>query len=88
MARSRRPDWGPRFIESYRGSGNVRLSASSAGIDRDTAYKRRRREPRFAQAWAQAEQARTASSSPATCPLCRAASMMPVSHARGGQYRP
>jgi hypothetical protein len=56
MARTRRPDWGPRFIESFRASGNVRLSASSAGIDRDTAYKRRRRDPRFAAAWAQAQE--------------------------------
>jgi hypothetical protein len=56
MARSRRPDWGPRFIESFRASGNVRLSASSAGIDRDTAYKRRARDPRFAEAWAQARE--------------------------------
>jgi hypothetical protein len=56
MARIRRPDWSPRFIESFRASGNVRLSASSAGIDRDTAYKRRRRDPRFAAAWAAAEQ--------------------------------
>jgi hypothetical protein len=35
---------------------NVRLSASSAGIDRDTAYKRRARDPRFAEAWAQARE--------------------------------
>jgi hypothetical protein len=54
--RRRRPDWGPRFIEAYRASGIVRLSATAAGIDRDTAYKRRRRDPRFAADWAQAEQ--------------------------------
>jgi hypothetical protein len=56
MARNRRPDWAPRFIESFRATGNVRLSASSAGIDRDTAYKRRGRDPRFAAAWAQARE--------------------------------
>jgi hypothetical protein len=54
--RGRRPDWGPRFIESLRASGNVRLSAAAVGIDRDTAYKRRRRDSRFAADWAAAEQ--------------------------------
>ena len=56
MARSHRPDWGPRFIESFRASGNVRLSASSAGIDRDTVYKRAGRDPQFAAAWAGARE--------------------------------
>ena len=56
MARSHRPDWGPRFIESFRASGNVRLSAASAGIDRDTVYKRAGRDPGFAAAWAQARE--------------------------------
>jgi hypothetical protein len=55
MARSR-PDWAPRFIESLRATGIVRLSASSAGVDRDTAYKRRGRDPQFAAAWAQARE--------------------------------
>jgi hypothetical protein len=39
-----------------RSTCNVRLSADSAGIDRDTAYKRRQHDPAFAAAWAQAEQ--------------------------------
>ena len=56
MARNQRPDWGPRFLEVFRSTANVRLSADSAGIDRDTAYKRRGRDVRFAEAWAQAEQ--------------------------------
>ncbi len=56
MARSHRPDWGPRFIESFRASGIVRLAASSAGIDRDTVYKRRWRDPGFAADWAQARE--------------------------------
>jgi hypothetical protein len=56
MARNGRPDWGPRFLESFRASGNVRLSASSAGIDRDTVYKRAGRDPGFAAAWAQARE--------------------------------
>ena len=56
MARSHRPDWAPRFIESFRATGIVRLSASSAGIDRDTVYKRAGRDPGFAAAWAQARE--------------------------------
>lgn len=56
MARVRRVDWAGRFLEALRASGNVRLSASAAGIDRDTAYKRRRRDQHFAAAWAAAEQ--------------------------------
>jgi hypothetical protein len=56
MARIRRADWGPRFIDSYRASGNVRLSATSAGIDRDTVYKRRKRDERFAADWAAAQE--------------------------------
>ena len=56
MAKTRQPDWGPRFIESFRATGNVRLSAGSAGIERDTAYKRKGRDPLFAAAWVQAEQ--------------------------------
>lgn len=56
MARIRRPDWAPRFLDALRSTCNVRLSASSAGIDRDTAYKRRRRDPSFAAAWDAAEQ--------------------------------
>lgn len=56
MARAHRADWGPRFIESFRASGIVRLAALSAGIDRDTVYKRRAREPRFAADWAQARE--------------------------------
>lgn len=55
MARRREPDWGPRFLETLRATCNVRLSATSAGIDRDTAYKRRGRDPHFAAAWAAAE---------------------------------
>jgi hypothetical protein len=52
----RRGDWTPRFLEVLRVSGNVRLAAASAGIERDTAYKRRRRDERFAAAWAGAQE--------------------------------
>jgi hypothetical protein len=49
-------DWGGRFLEVLRSTCNVRLSADAAGIDRDTAYRRRQRDPEFARLWAQAEQ--------------------------------
>ena len=52
----RKRDWAPRFLEIFRQTGNVRLSADGAGIDRDTAYRRRQRDRRFAEAWAQTEQ--------------------------------
>jgi hypothetical protein len=54
--RDGRPDWAPRFLAAYAASGNVKRSAMAAGIDRDAAYRRRQRDPGFAQAWAQAEQ--------------------------------
>jgi len=49
-------DWAGRFLEVFRSTCNVRLSADAAGIDRDTAYRRRQRDPEFARLWAQAEQ--------------------------------
>ncbi len=54
--RVRRPDWTPRFLELIRGTGNVRLAADGAGVDRTTPYARAARDPRFAEAWARAEQ--------------------------------
>jgi len=51
-----KPDWAPRFLEVFRATCNVRLSADAAGIDRDTAYWRRQRDETFAARWAQAEQ--------------------------------
>ena len=54
-ARGPRARWAPRFIELLRQTANVRLSADGAGIDRDTAYRRRQRDPEFAAAWRQAE---------------------------------
>jgi DNA-directed RNA polymerase specialized sigma24 family protein len=53
---ARRPDWRQRFLEVIRSTGNVRLSAQAAGIDRSTPYVRARRDPTFAAAWAEAEQ--------------------------------
>jgi hypothetical protein len=54
---ARRPkrDWAPRFLDLFRQTANVRLSADGAGIDRDTAYRRRQRDPTFMAAWTQAE---------------------------------
>jgi hypothetical protein len=49
-------DWAGRFLQVFRSTCNVRLSADAAGIDRDTAYRRRQRDPAFAGLWAQAEQ--------------------------------
>jgi hypothetical protein len=54
--RTRKRDWAPRFLEVFRSTCNVRLSAEAAGIDRDSAYRRRQRDPAFAERWAQAEQ--------------------------------
>jgi hypothetical protein len=52
----RRPDWRAPFLEAIRVSGNVRLAASAAGVDRSTPYVRAHRDPAFAAAWAAAEQ--------------------------------
>jgi hypothetical protein len=54
--KARRADWAPRFLEVYRQTGNVRLSASAAGIDRDAAYRRRQKDQKFAAAWANARE--------------------------------
>ena len=46
--RARRPDWKPRFLEVFRSTGDVRLSADAAGIERSTPYVRAARDPLFA----------------------------------------
>ena len=56
LTKVRKTDWAERFLEVFRSTCNVRLSADAAGIDRDTAYRRRQRDPAFAALWAQAEQ--------------------------------
>lgn len=53
--RRRRPDWRPVFLATIRATGNVRLAASAAGINRSTPYVRANRDPTFAAAWAEAE---------------------------------
>lgn len=52
--RTRRPDWRPVFLATIRSTGNVRLAASAAGVDRSTSYRRAERDPAFAAAWAEA----------------------------------
>ena len=56
MPSRRRPDWRPPFLDAIRVSGNVRLATNAAGIDRSTPYRRAGRDPKFAEAWAAAEQ--------------------------------
>lgn len=52
----RRRDWRPAFLAAFAATGNVLLSAKGAGIDRSVPYDERRRNPRFAAAWEQAEE--------------------------------
>jgi len=54
----RRPDWAPRFLEAYRATGIVHLSAAAAGIERSTCYKRAERDAAFAASWADAHEDR------------------------------
>ncbi|MGO9178436.1 MAG: hypothetical protein ACLQHS_04040 [Candidatus Limnocylindrales bacterium] len=54
--RSRPRAWVPRFLEAMRATGNVRLSADAAGVDRTTPYRLAQRDPSFQAAWAEAEQ--------------------------------
>jgi hypothetical protein len=44
------------FLAAIRDTGNVRLAAQAAGIDRTTPYVTARRDPAFAAAWQAAEQ--------------------------------
>jgi len=56
VPRARRPDWKPRFLEVFRATGNVRLAADAAGIDRSTPYVRAARDPRFEAAFDRARE--------------------------------
>lgn len=49
-------DWRPAFLAAFRNSANVRAACQAAGIERSTAYKARKREPVFGEAWADAEE--------------------------------
>jgi hypothetical protein len=46
--------WRLKFLDALRMSGIVTQAAMEAGIDRDTAYYERQRDPAFAQEWADA----------------------------------
>ena len=48
--------WVPRFLEASTLTGNVRLAASAARIDRSTPYHLAARDAAFAAAWAAAEE--------------------------------
>lgn len=47
-------NWRDRFLKVLAKTGNVLASTKSAGIDRKTAYAKRRKEPKFAERWDEA----------------------------------
>lgn len=47
-------EWSPVFLEALRESANVSASCQKAGICRDTAYKHREKNDKFAHDWEQA----------------------------------
>lgn len=51
---TREKHWRLRFLDALRAHGIVTRAAQEAGIDRDTAYYERKRDPVFAQEWAEA----------------------------------
>lgn len=53
---ARRPDWAPRFLETFASTGVVRLAAYAAGVSRDAPYKRAKSSAAFATAWARARE--------------------------------
>lgn len=53
------PKWAQGFLDLFAQTGNVMLSARGAGVDRRTPYDLRARDERFAQAWADADEAAT-----------------------------
>lgn len=50
------PQWQAKFLELFGFSMNVVLSAKGAGVDRQTIYRERRRNPEFAAAYEEAKQ--------------------------------
>ena len=50
------PKWHAKFLELFGFSMNVVLSAKGAGVDRQTIYRERRRNPEFAAAYEEAKQ--------------------------------
>ena len=54
-----RSSWKPLFLDTLRGTGNVRLAASNAGVARQVAYRARDSSPGFRADWDEAmEEAR------------------------------
>lgn len=47
----RRRDWTPAFLHALAETGIVRSAAAAAGIAANTAYTRRKADPKFAAAW-------------------------------------
>jgi len=52
----RHRDWRPSFLSTFAGTGIVRVACHAAGISRTQAYRERQQNPRFAEAWDQAEE--------------------------------
>lgn len=50
------PAWREKFLETFRATCNVRLSAQAVGIDRATAFHRRKMDEAFAAEWAAAKE--------------------------------
>jgi hypothetical protein len=48
------PALGRRFLDHLARHANVRAAAKACGLSRQSAYKLRRRDPRFARAWDEA----------------------------------
>ena len=48
---SRTPKWREKFLDSLAKTGNVTLSAESAGIARETAYANQKKDKSFREAW-------------------------------------
>jgi len=48
------PAWRAPFLRALKATGNVRIAAVEAGVDRGTCYNHRRRDKRFAERWERA----------------------------------
>ena len=57
MPKSTKPrPWQAPFLRALARSGNVRVAAREAGVDRSSAYTRRKSDPVFAARWGRAVQ--------------------------------
>lgn len=55
-ARTRLGLWKPKFLEALTNTPSVTAAARFAGVDRQTAYTHKEKDPAFAEAWADALQ--------------------------------